>query len=653
MFETHFTGNFKGKKVRMRFKEDIEPQEILLDSLAQKKEREFDISEKKFEVPLQKTILYGFLLCSFGIILILFGRTFQLQVIEGKNFLSLSEQNKFKINQIQAERGVIYDKDFNQLVFNKPTFDLVCNKNNFSEAEAEKEKILKDIAQIIKKDFGDLKKQIDESEIFSVLISENLDHETLIALETKIEDFPGFQIVNNAVREYKDGNIFSHLIGYTGKIKSEEYKKDSDFYAISDYIGRDGIEKSYEETLRKNPGKLRIERDALGNMISKEIIQSPESGKSLVLWLDSDLQKKIKEELEKKLQELGGQKALAVAMDPQTGAILSLVSLPSYDNNIFFSSDSKALGELFNDKNQPLFDRVISGKYLTGSTIKPLIASAVLQEKIIDPNKSIDCEGFISIPNQYNPEQPTKKLDWATHAFTNFKKALAESCDVYFYTVGGGYENQKGLGPTKIKEYLELFGWNQKTGIDLPGETAGFIPDKQWKKEVWKTNWWDGDTYNMAIGQGFLQITPIEVTTSIAAIANGGKLLQPQVAKSVVDSEKNVIQEFGPKIIKENFIAPENLKIVREGMRQAVTGVNSPQASSVLLNSLPVSVAAKTGTAELGKDYYNNWITLFAPYDNPQIVLTIMFENIKGVQTAALPVAKEVLQWYFSEAQSQ
>lgn len=653
MFETRFTGNFRGKKIRTRFKEDIEPQEILLDSLAQKKEREFDVSEKKFEVPLQKTILHIFLLFSALVFSLLFARTFQLQVIEGRDLLALSEQNKFKINQIRAERGVIYDKDFNQLVFNRPTFDLVCNKNNFPESETEKEKILKEVSQIIKIDSDNIKKLIDESEISSVLISENLNHETLIALETKIEDLPGFQIMNNAVREYKDGDIFSHLIGYTGKIKADEYKKDSEFYAISDYVGRDGIEKSYEEILRKNPGKLRIERDALGNMVSKEIIQSPESGKSLVLWLDSGLQKKIKEELEKKLQEIGAQKALAVAMDPKTGAILGLVSLPSYDNNVFFSGDSEALSGLFNNENQPLFDRVISGKYLVGSTIKPLIASAVLEEKIINPDKNINCEGLISIPNQYNPDQETKKLDWAVHGPTNLKKALAESCDVYFYTVGGGFGDQKGLGPSKIKDYLELFGWNQKTGIDLPAEAVGFIPDKQWKKDIWKTNWWDGDTYNMAIGQGFLQITPIEVITSIAAVANGGKLLQPQTVKSVIDSDKNVIQEFQPKIVKENFIDSENLKIVREGMRQAVTGANSPQASSTLLNSLPVSSAAKTGTAELGKDRYNNWITVFAPYDDPQIILTIMFEDIKGVQLTSLPVAKEVLQWYFSKAQSQ
>jgi penicillin-binding protein 2 len=228
------------------------------------------------------------------------------------------------------------------------------------------------------------------------------------------------------------------------------------------------------------------------------------------------------------------------------------------------------------------------------------------------------------------------------------RKAIAESCDVYFYTIGGGYGDQQGLGPTKIKEYLKIYGWGDKTGIDLPEEVAGFVPDKEWKKKTFGQGWWDGDTYNLSIGQGFLQISPLEVVTAFSAIANGGKLLQPQVVKSIVDSEKNVVQDFQPKIIRENFINPENLQIVREGMRQAVTGKNSPQASAVILNSLPVSAAAKTGTAEVGGDRYHNWVTVFAPYEDPQIVLTIVIENIKGAQVAALPVAREVLNWYFS-----
>jgi len=635
----------KNKKIKFDFKNDIEPHEVLLDSLAKKREAELGLSEKKLEVPLLKKILQGLLIFSFILILILFGKTIQLQVVEGKNLSVLSEKNKFIIHQIQAERGVIYDKNLNQLVFNWPSFDLVCQNTDWeNKNEEEKDKILKEISEITKKNFEELKQKIEEGED---LIVENLDHQTLIILETKIGELPGFRIEQNPIRYYPDGRTISHLIGYTGKIKSEELKAAPEFYTISDYIGRDGLEKSYEEILRKNPGKLKIERDAQGHIISKETIQLPESGKSLVLWLDSELQKKIQEELEKEIKIVGAKGGVAVALDPKTGGVLALVSYPSIDNNLFSKRISQEeWKEIEEDPLKPLFNRAIAGTYLTGSTIKPLIASAALEEKIISPEKKINAQGKILVQDQWNPEKIWEYKDWAVHGWTDIRKAIAQSVNVYFYTIGGGYGDQKGLGPTKIKEYLEKFGWNQKTGIDLPGEAEGFIPDKEWKKKTFPNDpgWWDGDTYNLSIGQGFLQITPLEVAASFVSIANGGKLLQPQVVKEIIDSKKNPIEEIKPKVIRENFIKPENLQIVREGMRQAVTS-----GSAIgWLDQLPVKAAAKTGTAELGRDFYHNWVTVFAPYEDPQIVLTIVIENVKGVQTAALPVAKAVLEWYFA-----
>jgi len=635
----------KNKKIKFDFKNDIEPHEVLLDSLAKKREAELGLSEKKLEVPLLKKILQGLLIFSFILILILFGKTIQLQVVEGKNLSVLSEKNKFIIHQIQAERGVIYDKNLNQLVFNWPSFDLVCQNTDWeNKNEEEKDKILKEISEITKKNFEELKQKIEEGED---LIVENLDHQTLIILETKIGELPGFRIEQNPIRYYPDGRTISHLIGYTGKIKSEELKAAPEFYTISDYIGRDGLEKSYEEILRKNPGKLKIERDAQGHIISKETIQLPESGKSLVLWLDSELQKKIQEELEKEIKIVGAKGGVAVALDPKTGGVLALVSYPSIDNNLFSKRISQEeWKEIEEDPLKPLFNRAIAGTYLTGSTIKPLIASAALEEKIISPEKKINAQGKILVQDQWNPEKIWEYKYWAVHGWTDIRKAIAQSVNVYFYTIGGGYGDQKGLGPTKIKEYLEKFGWNQKTGIDLPGEAEGFIPDKEWKKKTFPNDpgWWDGDTYNLSIGQGFLQITPLEVAASFVSIANGGKLLQPQVVKEIIDSKKNPIEEIKPKVIRENFIKPENLQIVREGMRQAVTS----GSATGWLDQLRVPAAAKTGTAELGKEFYNNWVTVFAPYEDPQIVLTIIIENVKGVQTAALPVAKAVLEWYFA-----
>ena len=603
---------FRRNRIQFAFKEDIEPHEILLDSLAEKEEKQFGLSEKKFEIPILRKIIQGFFISCLFIILFLLFETFQLQVIEGKNFTQLAEKNKFIIRQIQAERGVIYDKNMEQLVFNKSTFDLVCD--------------------------GEFVK--------------NLSHQELILFESGITEYPNCQVINNVVREYKDGEVFAHVLGYTGKIKSEELSSAPELYSISDYVGRTGVENYYEEYLRKNPGKLRIERDALGEKISEEIVSLPESGKSLVLWLDADLQRKLETELEKKYEEIGAKGATAIAMDPKTGGILALVSLPSFDNNLFQKgADPASLQSLLDDpqKLNPLFNRAISGKYLTGSTIKPLIAASALQEQIISPQKQIYSPGFIEVPHQYNPEIVYRFEDWTVHGWVDMRKAIAQSCNVYFYTIGGGYGDQKGLGPTKIKEYLELFGWTAKTGIDLPGEATGFVPDVEWKRKTLGEGWWDGDTYYLSIGQEYLQISPLEVVNAFTAIANGGKLMEPKVVKEIIDSNKNMLEEIEPSIIREDFISPENLQVVKEGMRQAVTGFNSPQASAVVLNSLPVSSAAKTGTAELGNDRYHNWVTVFAPYEDPQIVLTIMIENVKGVQAAVLPVAKDVLEWYFKQ----
>ncbi len=386
-------------------------------------------------------------------------------------------------------------------------------------------------------------------------------------------------------------------------------------------------------------------------MISKEIMSLPESGNSLVLWVDSDLQKKIEQELVKTLERIGAKKAVGVALDPQTGGVLGLVNIPSYDNNLFTKeANQEELQNLLSDQERPLFNRAVAGLYATGSSIKPFVATAALEEEIISPNKSLNCQGKITVPHKYDPDITYEYNDWSVHGPTDMRKAIAESCNVYFYTIGGGYKNQQGLGPTRIKQYLELFGWGQKTGIDLPGESTGFIPDPQWKQEKKGEGWWDGDTYNLSIGQGDIMITPLQVAVGFSAIANKGTLLAPKVVKEIIDSNKNLVRTIDKEIIRQDFVNEENIEIVRQGMRKAVTGLGAPSSSSVILNSLPVKAAAKTGTAQTPyKKKYHNWVTVFAPYDNPEIVLTIMIENVPGVQTAALPTAKNILEWYFTK----
>jgi len=630
---------------------NIEPNEIFLDLLAQEKEKELGIPEKRFEVSLSKKILkisFAFIVV---LIFVFFVKSFQMQIIKHQKYLALAEENKFVSRLIQAFRGIIYDSKGKQLVFNEQSFDLILDKKKIPSSIFERNKVLKEVSKIVNQDVNDLKKKIASSQKQIIPILENIDHQTLILLETKINSLPGFKIKRNFARRYVDPEIFSHLIGYMGKITAEEWKQNSEFYTYNDYIGRDGLEKRYEEFLRKSPGEIQIERDAHGRLMSKKVVSMPEPGKSLVLWIDSDLQRKAQEALKKIFKKTKTSKGVVVALNPKNGGVLALVNVPSFDNNLFNKkSDQKSLEKLLKDPQKPFLNRAIAGLYPTGSTVKPLIASAALEEKIISPLKKIHCKGEIVIPNKYNPKRSTIKHDWTIHGWTDMRKAIAESCNVYFYTIGGGYKEQKGLGPSKIKKYLELFGWGDKTGIDLPGESKGLIPSPEWKRKVKKTPWWDGDTYNLAIGQGDILITPIEVAASFVAIANGGTLYRPRVVKEIIDSQKRIIKTIAPEVIRSNFIKPQNLKVVREGMRQAVTGKNSPLASSVLLNSLPVAAAAKTGTAETPKPgYYHNWVTVFAPYDDPQIVLTVMIENVKGLKSAALPVAKEILEWYFKD----
>ena len=633
----------KNKKID-RFKCEIEPQEILLDSLARKKEEEIGVSEKKLEFPLSQKIIQRFLIIFLILIFILFAKTFQLQILDGTTLSLRAEENKLTEHAIRPERGVIYDKKLRQLVFNKPSFDLVYDKRDLSLSSKETIEIFQEVSKIIQKDLNTLVEQIETSNWAQVLISENLDHETLILLETKIDQLAGFQIKKNTIRDYRDGLSFAHLIGYTGKIDPAELKV-FEGYHPTDYIGKTGLEKSYERILRGEPGELQIKKDALGRK-KGEFIKSPsEDGKSLVLWIDSELQKKIEKELKKMLKSVGSQKAVAVAIDPRSGGVLALVSIPGIDNNHFSHGISlKDFKKILEDPLSPLFHRAISGEYSIGSIIKPLLAVAALEEDLIDPEKQILTQGKIQIPHQYNPDIVYTFRDWRVHGWTDMRKAIADSVNVYFYAIGGGYKDQEGLRPAKIKKYLELFGWGSKTGVGLPDESKGLLPSPAWKKAVKNEGWWDGDTYLLSIGQGDILATPIQVAAAFAAIANNGILYQPQIVQKILDGENNSAQEIRSKIIRKDFINPENLLVVRQGMRQAVT-----RGTATILNNLPVKAAAKTGTAQTAKQgHFHHWVTVFAPYDDPEIVLTLMIESIEGIRAATLPVAEAVLEWYFT-----
>jgi penicillin-binding protein 2 len=606
---------------------EIEPEEVLWDAFTRKKEELF---RKKLEVPLRSRSSKFAGLVFLILVLLILGKTFQLQGSEHQKYVSLAQKNKFIVTSLTAQRGVIYDKDFKQLTFNRPSYNLVFKKDELPEEEELQEKIWEKVAWIlgIKEDV--LKQKVEEVQEDDILVAQDLDYQKLILLECNSEDIKGFDIENVSVREYPQGPIFSHLIGY--------YRKTGE---------SDGLERSYSDYLSPQPGKVMLERDVYGNVISEETVSLPESGKSLVLWLDAELQERIYRLMSDYMRDIGAKKGVAVAINPKTGGVLAMLSFPSFDNNLFSQGVSQEQWEkLANDPNTPFLNRVIAGRYATGSTIKPLIGVAALEEGIISEYGTINCQGEIVVDNPWYPDKPFVYHDWQEHGITDIRKAIARSCNVFFYTVGGGYKNFEGLGPEKIKNYLELFGWARTLGIDLPGEENGFIPDKEWKKERFSSPdnaWMPGDTYNLAIGQGFIGVTPLEVVSAFASLVNGGKVLKPQIVKEIIDEQKNVVEEFSPEIIQENFVDEKNLEIVKEGMRGTVT-----YGTAQLLNGLPVAVAGKTGTAQTGKaDLYHSWLTVFAPYDDPQIVLTLMVEDVPETYAVVLSTALNVLNWYF------
>jgi len=609
-------------KVRRNSK-DIDTEEIFLDALAHKKDKgvysmEMALSQRIFQIAL---ISFLFMLS------LLFLRSFYLQVVDYNVYAEKSEKNKYISIQLDAQRGIIYDRNLNQLAFNSQNFELICNIDNFPDSDSLKEKQIMEVSRILDIPLEELSSLIEKSEEKKFSIVKNLEKEKAIVIKTKASELSGFSLVNKKTREYLDGNNFSHILGY---VSGDEFK------------GESGIEGQYNEELKELPGVINWERDVHGNLTNEEIVKPSESGKNLVLSVDFDLQKKVSEYLKEIVSGYGASGGAVIITNPQTGEILSLASNPSFDSNIFSRNlTSQEFNDLLKDPDVSFYNRAIAGEYAVASTIKPIIGLAALEESIINSNTSFYCEGGLEL------NDGTYKSDWKTHGWTDLKKAIAESCNVFFYYVGGGYNNFTGLGIEKIDKYLNYFGFGKKTEIDLPGEKVGLLPDPEWKKKATGLSWYPGDTYNLSIGQGYLRATPLQLTMAIGAIANGGKIMKPRIVKSILDYNNQLIEEFEPEVILEDFVSEESISQIKESMRGTVT---SSLGTARSLQYLPVSSGAKTGTAETGKkQVYHNWITVFAPYENPEIVLTVVIENVPNNMGLANLIAREVLGYYFGE----
>jgi len=566
-------------------------------------------------------------------------RIFHLQVVGGEEYRKIAEGNRLRIERIKASRGIIFDRFGKPLLQNIPKFSLNITPGDLPKDKQVKEEMIQRLlATIDPNQVKKIRETIDNLDFQSFQpqsVWRGIDYQQSLLLKIKLADLPGVNLEIEGQRQYLGNAALSHLLGYLGKINKEELSK-MPGYLLNDYLGRAGLEMLYEKYLKGIDGAKRIEVNPLGKEERVVGQQSPRVGSHLILSLDLELQQKLRQALEKQIRLNGGRAGVGIALDPGSGEVLAMVSLPTFDNNKFIQGLSqKEYQELENDSHQPLFFRAIAGTYPTGSAIKPIIAAAGLQEGLINSQTTILSTGGIKIGGWFFP-------DWKEggHGITNLVKALAESVNTFFYCLGGGCSQLNGLGIEKIISYLKLFGLGQKTGIDLPDEKAGIVPSPDWKETTKGEEWYIGDTYHLAIGQGDILVTPLQVANYTAAIANGGKLFQPKIVKEILtDGQEKIIE---PTILRSNFIKPEYLNLVKQGLRAAVT-----QGSARRLINLSQPVAGKTGTAQLDKGRPHAWFTGFAPFDQPKIVLTILIENGGEGSVAAVPAAEEVFRWYF------
>jgi penicillin-binding protein 2 len=523
-----------------------------------------------------------------------------------------------------------------------------------------------------------------------VTVKRGVPYEAMLDIDTRHADLTGVDVVPEPVRVYTNGPYFAHLLGYVGPIGREEYEANKAQYEPDDKVGQVGLEASLEEQLRGQKGTAQVVVNSEEKIVKEISSTPPITGNNVSLTIDSQLQISVTQALQKGLQEAKVNAGVAIVLRVTDGQVLSMVSLPSYDNNLFSTGISQKDFDLLNtDPAKPMFDRAVGGAYPPGSTYKMITAAAALQEGVVTPETEIQCPGFIEVPYTWNERQRNRFRDWkaAGHGIVNIREALMVSSDVFFYIVSGPrqedrkvkkddgteeitwtryYEPWKskpiefnGLGIEKLHKYAQAFGLGTPTGIELPGESAGLAPDPSWKVSTYPDNPWSmGDTLVTAIGQGFDLVTPLQLVNAVAAVANGGTLYKPKLVMNVSDPSGKIIQDYKPEVLGTLPVSQENLQIVREGMHMVVADRKGTAYNRITLRS--VSVAGKTGTAEYGEPIAvkdgkevrrsHAWFTAFAPYEKPEIAVVVLLEggqeSLEG-STFAVPVADEILKAYF------
>lgn len=601
------------------------------------------------EEPKERTFL-GLWLTLTILFLSLSIQCFRLQITQNQTNRSLSESNSIKYTSVRAERGLILDSNGQPLAQNSRQEALVINPQTLPTKKADRNKVY----QLLQKKANISNETITFIENNrlatpeSFVIRQELSKDESLLYKEAFAETPGVQIIEIPIRLYSSLPSLGQLLGYVGVVNEEDVKNG---YTPDQFIGKNGLEQYYNDILTGKNGRIKAEVNAYGEIVRylpNSLEEKSKTGQTIKLAIDSNLQKivynALQNELARRTKRLGEMKeygASAVVVDVNTGAIKAMVSVPDFDDNLFAKGiKANEYKDLLDNPANPLLNRAIQGSYPPGSTIKPLIAAAALQEGVITANTTMNTPDAITIGEFRFP-------DWKVHGQTNTRKAIAESNDIFFYAVGGGWSerNFKGLGMDRMNSYLSKFGLGQKLNLDLYGESRGLLPNNQWKKDTYNESWYIGDTYHSSIGQGFTLATPLQMAVGTAAIANGGTTYQPHLAYSLIDPVTNKEEIIAPITLNGGFVSSGNIQIVREGMRMTVES-----GSARPLNSLKVASAGKTGTAEFGnKGQMHAWYTGFAPYEKPEFAFSIMIEAGGDSYQSSVPVAEEILRNYFND----
>ena len=616
------------------------------------------------EVPIGNKPMRYLGMCVLAVAFLLAGQILYLNFSKGAFYKARAADNVANENATPAPRGEILDKEGDVLAEDKAAFAALLDVQKFIAAQdggaagqalqSSTIGAAQTILGISPGDFGALVAQASAANFAApVVLAENLTQTELVNLQAL--DLPTITIQNDFERTYPDGPIFSSVTGYTGRPTAADLQSDPTLTA-SDFVGKAGVEAYYDAELRGVPGMNVQYENAQGQVLGTGTQSTPQAGAPVTLTIDGGLQKELYNALSNGLASLGRTVGLGLAIDPRNGQVLALVNLPSYDNNLFSQSGTSttaAIKNLLTSSERPLFNRTVSGNYNPGSTIKPLDGVAGLKEGVITPTRTVFSPGYLMVPNPYDSTKPTKYLDWQYQGTIDLASALAQSSDVYFYLVGGGSPQStpmlndpsdygiSGLGITKLNQWWQTFGLGKPTGIDLPAEASGFLPTPAWKQQKMGTPWLLGDTYNVSIGQGDLLLTPLQLLGYIGAIANGGTIWRPYVNASSTPQVNEDLTSLYPQI-----------QDVQAGMWD---GVATPRGTSYSLHDLPFPVCAKTGSAQVHDNSQENALFVgYAPCNPstsndgaPQIELLILIENSKQGSLNAVPIAKQVLNWYY------